>query len=105
MYKCYNMTASTARVIPFLQMRIVVRGYVENVNKEGSILGDTLETALEYGEKFDELVAKYKTVSHALNSLASTYTYSIVGNFGEVFNLAINFGEFGIDRQIKNSPI
>ena len=65
MYKCY-VTASTARVMPFLQMQNVVKGYVENVNKEGSILGDTLETALEYGEKFDELVAKYKTVSHAL---------------------------------------
>ena len=29
--------------------------------------------------------------------------YCIAGNFGKVFNLAI--GEFGIDRQIKYSPI
>ena len=42
-----------------------MRGYAENVNKEGSILGDTLETTLEYGEKFDELVTKYKAVSHS----------------------------------------
>ncbi len=40
-----------------------MKGYVESVNKEGSILGDTLETALEYAEKFDELVTKIKAVS------------------------------------------
>ena len=33
----------------------------------------------------------------------SAVYYRIAGNFGEVFNLAI--GEFGIDRQIKYSPI
>ena len=48
----------------FLQMSVLMKGYTENVNKEGSILGDTLETALEYGEKFDELVTQYKAVSH-----------------------------------------
>lgn len=66
------MTASIHRLLS-LQMRVVMKGYVENVNKEGSILGDTLETALEYGEKFGELVTKYRTVSHI--PIASTCTY------------------------------
>ena len=42
-----------------------MRGYTDNVNKEGSVLGDTLEAALEYGEKFGELVAKCKAVSYS----------------------------------------
>ena len=57
------MTVSTSYVT--LQMRVVMKGYAENVNKEGSVLGNTLETALEYGEKFEELVTKYKAVSHS----------------------------------------
>ena len=44
------------------------------------------------------------------NVHSSSYVYivrvdHIVGNFGEVSNLVTNFDEFGMDRQIKNSPI
>ena len=33
--------------------------------------------------------------------MAPHFLYRIVGNFGEVFNLAINFGEFSIDHRFS----
>ena len=59
-----------------------MKGYAENVNREGSILGDTLETAVEYGEKFDELVTKYRSVSHSYYCwfIQCSYVHLIVGS-------------------------
>lgn len=50
-------------------MRVAIKDYTDVVNKEGSILGETLETALEYGENFGELVTKCKAVSFSVSSI------------------------------------
>ena len=47
-----------------LQARDSLKAYTVNINTEASQLGDTLESALEHGEKFEELVNSSKTVSH-----------------------------------------
>ena len=47
-----------------LQIKFLLNEYTINVNREGALLGDTLESALEYGEKYEDLVTNLKTVSH-----------------------------------------
>ena len=49
---------------PALQVRLLLKKYTINVNTEGALLGDTLESSLEHGEKYEELVADIKAVSH-----------------------------------------
>ena len=84
-----------------LQVRILLKEYTVKVNTEGALLGDTLETALEHGEKYEELVANIKAVSHSLwvitvlVGVASRYSgtsllWTLLGQpkvswFGEVF--------------------
>ena len=41
-----------------------MKEYTVSVNTEGALLGDTLESALEHGEKYEELVTNIKAVSH-----------------------------------------
>ena len=52
-----------------------------------------------------QLNIEYKLFGlYQLVILSDQSGYRVVESFGEVFNWVI-FGEFGIDRQIKNSPI
>ena len=41
-----------------------MKEYIDDVKAGGIVLGDTLETALELGEKHEAFVSKCKTVSH-----------------------------------------
>lgn len=43
-----------------------MKEYAGVIKTEGAVLGDTLESALELGEKYEEIVTDYKTVSNLL---------------------------------------
>ena len=49
-----------------LQVRVLLKECMINVNTEGGLLGNTLESALEHGEKFDDTVTKIKSVCHSI---------------------------------------
>ena len=46
-----------------LQLKILMKEFIDDVKSGGIVLGDTLETALELGEKHEAFVTKCKTVS------------------------------------------
>lgn len=52
--------------LPPLQVRLLLKEYTINVKTEGGLLGDTLESALEHGEKFADTVTKIKSVCHSI---------------------------------------
>ena len=45
-----------------LQLKVLMKEYIEDVKSGGIVLGDNLETALELGEKHEAFVTKCKTV-------------------------------------------
>ena len=45
-----------------LQLKILMKEFIEDVKSGGIVLGDTLEAALELGEKHEAFVTKCKTV-------------------------------------------
>ena len=46
-----------------MQLKVLMKEYIDDVKSEGVVLGDSLETALELGEKHEAFVTKCKTVS------------------------------------------
>ena len=57
------MTMSTQRMYSSLQLKELMKEFTDDVKSGGIVLGDTLETALELGEKHEAYVTKCKTVS------------------------------------------
>ena len=65
--------------LPPLQVRVLLKEYTMNVNAEGGLLGDTLESALEHGEKFADTVSKIKSVCHSIVYFG-VYGIALAGN-------------------------
>ena len=61
MYRCKHTFLS-------LQLKVLMNEYIDDVKSGGIVLGDSLETALELGEKHEAFVTKCKIVSYLVMS-------------------------------------
>ena len=63
---CIRDTAVIHCMSTLLQLKVLMKEFIEDVKSGGIVLGDTLEAALELGEKHEAFVTKCKTVRFCL---------------------------------------
>ena len=63
---CMFLHSHVITVCSSLQLKVLMKEYIDDVKSGGIVLGDNLETALELGEKHEAFVSKCKTVGSHL---------------------------------------
>ena len=63
---CFFMVMHVITCLSSLQLKVLMKEFIDDVKSGGIVLGDNLETALELGEKHEAFVSKCKTVGFSL---------------------------------------